>query len=172
MHFRMLAFVGLAGLLLASPAAVAADAGCCGEKAAKACCDMPCCQDQVAMAEANAVDVLLSMDQLTPAPARTPARQATVVWFHRPVMVGRQILQGQYVIEHDNDRMARGEPCTFIYAFDDRTKPVVTFHCVHLDRPPSTAGNVVLASNGDTMQVFLEFQFAGETGAHGFPTVR
>ena len=62
------------------------------------------------------------------------ARQATDVWFMQPVRVGDTILQGRYVIEHDNDRMARGEPCTHIYAFNNQKTPIVAFHCMHLQR--------------------------------------
>jgi len=47
------------------------------------------------------------------------------------------------VIEHDNDRMARGEPCTHIYAYNDRTTPVATFHCTHLERDRADEGVVV-----------------------------
>jgi hypothetical protein len=105
-------------------------------------------------------------------PAETPARQAVYVWFQRPVTVGRHILQGRYVIEHDNDRMARGEPCTRIYAYNDQRLPVVEFNCIHLERDNAHQHQVVLASLNDGMQQFLEFQFAGETGAHGLPKDR
>ena len=108
--------------------------------------------------------------QLQPAP---PVRQVTDVWFHRPVLVGKAILQGRYVIEHDNARMARGEPCTHIYAFNDRETPVVAFHCTHLERERAAQNQVVLVSTSDAGIVRLtEFQFAGETGAHGHPSVR
>lgn len=166
MHFRMFAFIGLAGLLIASPEAVAAGVGGCGEKTAccekahKASCVMPCCKDQGT-----------AIDQPTVA-TMAPARQAVSVWFHRPVQVGDRVLQGRYVIEHDNDRMARGEPCTHIYAFNNQRLPVVAFHCTHLERDAAKAHRVVLASTGEVRQKFIEFQFAGETGAHGVPTVR
>jgi len=132
---------------------------------------MPCCADK------DAVQILLAMapmqgdpqlqddPQLNPAP---PARQLTDVWFKQPVLFGNKILQGHYVIEHDNDRMARGEPCTHIYAFDDRTKPVVAFHCTHLERPRASQNTAVLITKDDH-KVMTEFQFAGETAAHGVP---
>ncbi len=86
--------------------------------------------------------------------------------------VGGHILQGRYVIEHDNDRMARGEPCTHIYAYNDRTMPVVAFHCTHLERDRAGDEHRRCSSTiGDgSMQKMLEFQFAGETAAHGVPT--
>jgi hypothetical protein len=89
------------------------------------------------------------------------------------VLVGKAILQGRYVIEHDNDRMARGEPCTHIYAYADRATPVATFHCTHLERDRADTNIVVVVpALGGTMQQLTEFQFAGETAAHGYPTVR
>ena len=163
MHFRNFAFIGFAGLLLLASPAAAANGACCDQKMDKACCDMPCCKDHVMAPKTSAAAVV---------PAETPARQAVYVWFQRPVMAGTHILQGRYVIEHDNDRMARGEPCTRIYAYDDRRLPVVQFDCIHLERDAAHQHQVVLAWSGDGMQQFREFQFAGETAAHGLPNDR
>jgi hypothetical protein len=174
MRFKLYAVGAVAGLFLLAPAA--ADASCCDQKAhaqhAQAgCCDMPCCKDARGGAEPSIVEQFLSMDpQLNPA---SPVRQVAEVWFERPVLVGRSILQGRYVIEHDNDRMARGEPCTHIYAYNDRKTPVATFHCTHLERDRADQNIVVLTATGDgSMKKLTEFQFAGETAAHGYPTVR
>ena len=68
--------------------------------------------------------------------------------------------------------MARGEPCTHIYAYNDQKTPVVAFHCTHLEREAGKDNTVVLSSTSDGYKRLVEFQFAGETGAHGFPTVR
>ena len=176
MHARLFAAAGIAAVLFLAPAS--ADASCCDQakhtmKAGASCCDMPCCADKAVKPEAKEVVLLLPLEndpQLNPAP---PVRQQTEVWFQRPVMVGRNILQGRYVIEHDNDRMARGEPCTHIYAYNDRTKPVVAFHCTHLERDRNGTNTVALETIGDgSMQTMTEFQFAGEAAAHGVPTGR
>lgn len=166
MRFKLLAVAGVASLFLLAPAT--ADAACCDghvNQQKAVCCDMPCCQD------GSAIDVLLSLNpQINPAP---PVRQSVEVWFKNATMVGRSILQGHYVIEHDNDRMARGEPCTHIYAFDDRTKPVVAFHCTHLERDRSDDNLVVVVNTSEPgIKKLTEFQFAGETAAHGYPTIR
>ena len=184
-----LACVAAASFLVPAPA----DASCCDQaqashqmKAGAPCCEMPCCADHAMKAESKDMDVLALLPvendpqlfeaslendpQLFPAP---PVRQLTEIWFQRPVRVGRNILQGRYVIEHDNDRMARGEPCTYIYAYNDRTKPVVVFHCTHIERDRYGTNTVVLATIGDgTMQQLQEFQFAGEHAAHGVPSGR
>jgi hypothetical protein len=175
MHFKLLAVGAFAGLFLLAPAA--ADAACCDQKAHAAqhhqagCCDMPCCSADKTGAEPTIVEQFLSLDpQVIPAP---PVRQLADVWFHRPVLVGKSILQGRYVIEHDNDRMARGEPCTHIYAYDDPKTPVVTFHCTHLERDRADQNRVVVYTTSDgNLQKLTEFQFAGETASHGYPTVR
>ena len=175
MPLKLLAAAGAAAFLLFSPAR--ADAACCEQKM-MSCCEsqpMPCCADKDVK---DAVQVLLSLapptddpvllqdnPQLNPAP---PVRQLTSIWFKQPVKFGNKILQGHYVIEHDNDRMARGEPCTHIYAFDDRTTPVVTFHCTHIERGRVSENIAVLSTKGD-YKVMTEFQFAGETAAHGVP---
>lgn len=172
MHFKLLAVAGAAFLLLLAPAS--ADASCCNDHQAKAaCCDMPCCKDTK---DVDLVEMLPfgNDPQLNPEP---PVRQLFDVWLKRPTMVGRSVLQGRFVVEHDNDRMARGEPCTHIYAYGDynkgdRAKPMATFHCTHLERERATTNVVVLESLSDGWQRLTEFQFAGETASHGYPTVR
>lgn len=167
MHLKLLAVAGAAFLFLFAPAS--ADASCCKDHQAKAaCCDMPCCQGEK---EISVVDLLpLDADpQLNPAP---PVRQMFKVYFKRPTLVGRSILQGHYVVEHDNERMARGEPCTHIFALDDLQDPVATFHCTHLERDRAQTNLVVLESLSDGWHRLTEFQFAGETASHGYPTVR
>jgi hypothetical protein len=173
MHFKLLAVAGAAALLLATPARV--DASCCDQGTKNTpCCehkaDMACCEHHGdTVKDGDAISMLMSFarpnPQLEPAP---PVRQATEVWFMRPVMVGKSILQGHYVIEHDTDRMARGEPCTHIYAFDDRQKPVVAFHCTHLERDRTSKPIAVVERRGD-WEYLTEFQFAGETASHGVP---
>lgn len=171
MHATFLTAAMLAGLLVGAP--TAAEAACCDQQQ-KPCCThqhaaeaKPCCTHQHP-AEPETIAFDWQTDpQLAPAP---PARQLAEVWFHRPVLVGKAILQGRYVIEHDNDRMARGEPCTHIYAFNDQSTPVAAFHCTHLERDRASANRVVLATTGDgSTQQLLEFQFAGELASHGVP---
>jgi hypothetical protein len=177
MYSRLLASIGLAGLLFASPAFAAAP--CCQDmKADKACCDMPCCKDHAGMMAATDPDLtdpfFLAVSYEPPVPplATEPVRQAIVVWFQQPVRIGNNILQGRYVIEHDNDRMAAGGPCTYIYKFEDQKVPVVAFHCLHLEGTNGEKGAVVLHKGADGFLHLDEFQFPGDPAAHGMPTVR
>jgi hypothetical protein len=167
MHFKLFAAAAVAALVLLWPAR--ATAACC-DQAPAPCCDkaMACCEKKDHVHGVAGVPVEQD-PQLNPVP---PVRQMAEVWFTRPTLIGRAIVQGRYVIEHDNERMARGEPCTHIYAFDDRDTPVATFHCTHLERDRADHARAVVVTMPDGMQKLTEFQFAGESAAHGYPTVR
>ena len=168
---RLFAVAGLAGLLFTASPAFAAQAT--HEHGKQACCDMPCCKDAPKVEQANAEPTIIDMLFAAGFAPVGPVRQEVTVWFMRPVLVGQSILQGQYIIQHDNERMARGEPCTHIYAYDDRTKPVVKFNCTHLERDRAGQNQVVLFSApAGLLTQFAEFQFAGETAAHGYPKSR
>ena len=101
-------------------------------------------------------------------------QQIMTVWFHKPVKIGDRILFGKYIIEHDNARMRRGQPCTHLYAASDPRLPVVAFRCKHLSRPETAEPIVMVRSfrvaNG--MAELVAYQFAGETLAHGVPDGR
>lgn len=99
-----------------------------------------------------------------------PVVQRLAVTFREPVRVGGAVLFGRYVIEHDDARMARGEPCTYIFEAGDRRLPVVTFHCTHLERLETSTATVVLGGvNQSGVREFREFQYAGDVAAHGVP---
>ena len=127
-----------------------------------------------ASAATTAIVVLLTA---SPAVARQPEtrlRETMTVSFTKPVLIGDRVLLGKYVIEHSNTRMARGLPCTYIYAASDMRLPVVAFHCRHLNRPMRMQSTVIVRPLGEPngMARLMEFQFAGERGAHGPPVSR
>jgi len=49
---------------------------------------------------------------------------------------------------------------------------MATFHCTHLERERAGQNTVVLITMPNGWQKLTEFQFAGETASHGYPTVR
>jgi len=161
----MLAYGAAAILMLGGPLVASADSTCCDNHSR--CDGVACCQHKN---DPQAEAVLMP----EPAEQATLARQTAVVRFDRPVRVTDHILFGKYIIEHDNDRQARGEPCTHIYAADNPRQPVVTFHCTHLDRPRVERDSVKLRSLGEINRasVMTEFQFKGDTAAHGVPRIR
>lgn len=91
------------------------------------------------------------------------------VQFTEPVKLLNVILKGQYLFVHDEEKMAAGQDCTFVY--DASGKLVVSFHCIPVERSKAKGFRVVSArvgtSNG-TMEM-KEYQFAGSTEAHQIP---
>jgi hypothetical protein len=173
MRFKLLVLGVFTSFAIAAPSVASANTAECDDKA---CCDKmaACCKHK---ADHDVVNGPLTM-KAPAAPfqdvAVTPVRQTAVVWFHRPVRVGDRMLFGKYIIEHDNDRMARGRPCTHIYNASDPRLPVVAFRCTHLDRTLAEQDTVVLQSRGNEFGVsrLTEFQFAGDAAAHGVPNIR
>lgn len=155
----------------ATPADPAAKAGCCASHAmtvpAAPSAPMACCDHGGARA-LPADDSLVAMAGLGLVNPQ-PVKYIDAV-FRDPVSVANTVLMGRYVIEHDDERMARGEPCTYIYEADDLRAPVVTFHCEHLERPAAGAATLVLGpSINPAIKILKEFQFSGETASHGVP---
>ena len=170
MLLRALSVMFATGLLAATPGVAVAqvahqhDGSCCKTQACCHATQAACCT-----AQPDAVPIKRIVNRPEPS-----SRQTMTVWFHRPVKIGDRILLGQYVIEHDTVRMARNQPCTYIYEASDQRLPVVAFHCTHLKRPPGERSQVVLRTLGEAngMMAFAEFQFAGEDGGHGVPARR
>jgi hypothetical protein len=136
-----------------APAVPAAPMACCKHGGAMA---MPADDPAIAMA---------GLGLLNPQPVKY-----IDALFRDPVRVANAVLMGRYVIEHDDERMARGEPCTHIYEADDLRAPVVRFHCEHLERPAADVATLVLEpSINPAVKTLKEFQFRGETSSHGVP---
>ena len=47
-----------------------------------------------------------------------PHRESAIVEFTQTVRLQNVLLRGQYLIVHDEELMARGEPCTYIFHGD------------------------------------------------------
>src|SRR6185369_13539576 len=102
------------------------------------------------------------------AAARTnPApKERASVEFTQTVKLGDALLKGNYYIVHDEERMAKGEDCTYVY--DSAGKLVVSFHCIPVERPKAESFRAVTKR---TNLVYgppdvIEIQFAGSTEAH------
>jgi len=112
-----------------------------------------------------AVGIASSGDHVTP-------RQWAIVKFSDPVVVRGQILMGSYLVVHDDDRMAKGEPCTSIYAFDPARGPqalAVEFMCKPEKREVCDKTTFSLLRTDDGPSRVTEYQFAGDTEVHGVP---
>src|SRR5579872_7134194 len=79
-----------------------------------------------------------------------PRYQSAIVSFEHPTWVTNQLLVGTYVIVHDEDKMARGEPCTTIYRVGSSRNPleeVVSFHCIPRKRLMVSSFTTTVNSN-------------------------
>jgi hypothetical protein len=106
-----------------------------------------------------------------------PTKQWAIVNFINPVRVGTDAIMGQYLIVHDDTKMARGLPCTTFYRFDDKKGPgeaVVSFHCLPKQRKivEQTTLTIVPPPNLTDLPALTEYQFAGDPEAHGVPRHR
>ncbi|MEK6282962.1 MAG: hypothetical protein AABN95_21600 [Acidobacteriota bacterium] len=106
--------------------------------------------------------------------ANAAKKERAVVTFYQPVKLMTATLKGEYLFVHDDEAMARGEACTFIYKGKAETanKLVVSFHCT-----PAARGRV----NNFTVRSLLtspeqyelrEFQFSGSSEAHLVPVAQ
>ncbi len=106
---------------------------------------------------------------------RGAGQQSAMVRFERPTWVAGEILIGTYVIVHDEDKMARGEPCTALYRVGTPARPleeVVSFQCIPHERRVVSSFMTTVRSNPfgiDTFDTLVEYQFAGDSEGHGVP---
>ena len=104
-----------------------------------------------------------------------PAIQKAVIEFTEPVKLLGVSLKGEYMFLHDEAKMERGEPCTWIYARGETGKfdrLVVNFHCIPIDREvPAEQFKVVISSTNPAIGLpeVLEYRFAGSTEGHRVP---
>jgi len=105
-----------------------------------------------------------------------PKKETAVIEFTELVKLDGVLLRGEYLVVHDEERMARGEPCTAIYRgkVESAEKLVASFHCVHMDRTRVNGFTVRLSQAGPPygLREVQEIQFAGSTVAHGVPNAR
>lgn len=119
------------------------------------------------LAAAIAVAVSASVD-------KGPGRESAVVEFSNTVKLVGVLLRGQYLIVHDEERMAKGEACTYVYrgTAEKADKLVTSFHCIHMDRAKTDKLKITFANYGgkpyETPEV-LEIQFAGSADGHRVP---
>jgi hypothetical protein len=105
--------------------------------------------------------------------AAVPTRQAAVVRFLNPTIIAGAAVMGPVVFEHDDARMARGEPCTTVYHYDAkrqaRGKVIVEFMCQpkFAEVPKEFVARCIKAPAGPDR--LMEYQFKGDNEAHGVP---
>jgi len=103
----------------------------------------------------------------------TPVKEEAVVEFTESVKLMGVLLKGEYLVVHDEERMARGEPCTYVYSgrVEQASKLVTSFHCLHAARENVGHFTVTLDPRTSAYQVLeiREIQFANTTDGHRVP---
>ncbi len=97
-------------------------------------------------------------------------RQKATTKFSQPVKLQDVILKGEYLFVHDDEAMARGEACTFVYKGNAAVKEnlVLSFHCVPEQRF-KVASFTVRTQQVNGIDELREFQFGGDTETHLVP---
>ena len=102
------------------------------------------------------------------ASAETKRDERATIEFAQTVKLLNVVLKGKYLVVHDEERMAKGEDCTYIY--DRKGQLVVSFHCTPVERPKSESFRVVTRRvDPSGLSEIVEIQFAGSTEAHKVP---
>jgi hypothetical protein len=118
----------------------------------------------------------MTMSAITSGDAVSAARrQSAVVWLKEPTLIVSTIVQGPVVFTHDDDKMARGEPCTNVYLWEPgkgRGEEVASFHCIPTARKAASRFTFRTEPNVDLEFgcTLMEYQFAGDTEGHGVPS--
>jgi len=118
--------------------------------------------------------MLLAFLPLSAIGTADPVTKWAAVQLTQPTLIGDSFAMGPVLFEHDDARMARGEPCTVVYQFEPGkgpTKPIASFHCKpHWGSTAPGRFSMVTARDPLGNCVLKEYQFAGDTEAHGVPT--
>lgn len=102
--------------------------------------------------------------------ARAEAKnnERATIEFTQTVKLLDVVLKGEYLIVHDEDKMAKGEDCTYVY--DRSGKLIVSFHCTPVERRKAERFRVVTRRlDPSGLNEITEIQFAGSTEAHLVP---
>jgi hypothetical protein len=125
-----------------------------------------------------AIPLLLASLAFITAPAAgmtgNPQREEAVVEFTELVKLQGVLLRGEYMIFHDDAKMAEGEPCLYIYTMKagKRDQLVIALHCEPVEREMAKQFTVLLTPRNSayTIREVREIQFAGFAKAHRIPS--
>ena len=108
------------------------------------------------------------------AKATSPHEERVLVEFNNQVKLLGVFLKGRYLIVHDDEMMARGEACTFVYSMKEgrQDKLVLSFHCTPVAREKAESFTIRSVSLLPSLGIneVLEIQFAGSSEGHLVPT--
>jgi len=100
--------------------------------------------------------------------AEAKHNERATIEFTTTVKLLNVVLKGEYQIVHDEEMMAKGQDCTYVY--DKSGKLIVSFHCTPVERPKAKQFRVVTRRlDPSGLNEITEIQFAGSTEAHLVP---
>lgn len=102
----------------------------------------------------------------------SPAVKWAAVNLSDTVLIAGTFVSGPVVFVHDDDRMARGEPCTSVHRFDAKTgagEEIVAFHCTPRWGKAPERFTKAINRTAEGLQIMTEYQFAGDEEAHLIP---
>lgn len=149
------AFFSAGTLLAGGPGVCAKDKACCAD-------DHSCCAAATSTCCASAEKTI----------DKTAGKKWSVTNFVDTVMVNRTLISGPVMVVHDDEKMARGEPCTTFYRFDrvkGQQEELVSFHCKPRRAEPIAKASFALSPTDVGIKRLVEYQLPGETEAHGVP---
>jgi len=105
--------------------------------------------------------------------AETATKEKAIMKFDKPVMLMGVVLNGTYLLVHDDQAMARGDACTYVYKGEAalRNKLVVSFHCKPKDRNKVAHFTVRSIETPEGQNELTEFQFSNSTEGHLVPVI-
>jgi hypothetical protein len=118
--------------------------------------------------------LLAVMTTGTSANGITGRRQWDITYLKEPTLIGAIIVQGPVLFVHDEEKMARGGPCTSVFLFDPHKGPgeeIATFHCIPKARNVAKQFTIRTKPNTELRYgcILTEYQFAGDAEGHGVP---
>ena len=92
--------------------------------------------------------------------------------FSEPVQLLGATLKGEYLFVHNEEAMARGEACTYVYKGqgENVNNLVVSFHCLPVQAARAPYFRVRVSLNALGQYEISEYQFAGSTEVHLVPS--
>lgn len=87
-------------------------------------------------------------------------------------LIAGALVSGPVVFVHDDAKMARGLPCTSVHRFEPGKGPgeeLVAFHCKPRWGQAPGQFTQSVTTRPDGPRVMTDYQFAGDTEAHGIP---
>jgi hypothetical protein len=87
-------------------------------------------------------------------------------------LIAGAFVSGPVVFVHDDAKMAAGQPCTSVHRFEPGKgvgEELVAFHCKPRWSKAPEHFTQAVTTRPDGPSVMTEYQFAGDTEAHGIP---